>query len=156
MFTFTKVFFKSKHRWLCAQNWDKLSCLRLYIFISFWGNERRQNQIFRTLCRTVYFGLGSQNQIFYGTLVFQNILVWISHQQRIFLSNVYFMVGIMVPVIKPYHLHFSIHYQDTYVSLDEFSIPKNFSPSTQWVHIFYKFVFQLILTEWRILVESEF
>ena len=23
-------------------NWDKLSCLSLYIFLSFWGNERRQ------------------------------------------------------------------------------------------------------------------
>ena len=40
-----KVFCKSKHRWLYAQkntNRDKLGCLSLYIFLSFWGNERRQ------------------------------------------------------------------------------------------------------------------
>ena len=30
-------------------NWDKLSCLSLNIFLSFWGNEGDKNQIFRTL-----------------------------------------------------------------------------------------------------------
>ena len=40
---------KSKHTSLKKYtNWDKLSCLSLYIFLSFWGNERRENQIFRT------------------------------------------------------------------------------------------------------------
>ena len=34
---------KSKHTSLKKYtNWDKLSCLSLYIFLSFWGNERRQ------------------------------------------------------------------------------------------------------------------
>ena len=29
-------------------NWDKISRLILYIFLSFWGKERRKKQIFRT------------------------------------------------------------------------------------------------------------
>ena len=34
---------KSKHTSLKKYtNWNKLSCLSLYIFLSFWGNERRQ------------------------------------------------------------------------------------------------------------------
>ena len=39
-----KVCFKSIHRWIYAQEVYKLrqlSCLSLYIFLSFWGNERR-------------------------------------------------------------------------------------------------------------------
>ena len=37
---------KSKHTSLKKYtNWDKLSCLSLYIFLSFWGNERRQKPI---------------------------------------------------------------------------------------------------------------
>ena len=34
---------KSKHTsFKKYKNWEKLSCLNLYIFLSFWGNERRQ------------------------------------------------------------------------------------------------------------------
>ena len=42
-FTFIIPKLKSKHTSLKKYtNWDKLSCLSLYIFLSFWGNERRQ------------------------------------------------------------------------------------------------------------------
>ena len=57
-----KVFCKSKQRWLCAQkytNWDKLICLSLYIFLSFWGNERRQQPNIphlRLFIRCLFFG----------------------------------------------------------------------------------------------------
>ena len=37
------IFLKSKHTSIKKHtNWTKLSCLSLYIFLSFWGNKRRQ------------------------------------------------------------------------------------------------------------------
>ena len=49
-------------------NWDKLSCLSLYIFLSFWGSERRQKPNIPHLC---YFNADSALLLLSVTLIFQ-------------------------------------------------------------------------------------
>ena len=41
--------------------WDKLNCLSLYIFLSFWGNERRQKQNIPHLTR--FFSIPKMHKI---------------------------------------------------------------------------------------------
>ena len=74
-----KVFCKSKHRRLCPQKIYKLSCISLYIFLSFWGNERRQKLNIPHHNHLEFFDLGGHDHLV--TIILATI-VYHSHLEK--------------------------------------------------------------------------